>query len=433
MSGLFFQDMMNREQGKVAPDTTGADFFFLRGFIIEDMEFDFPAIEQDFLKHCSDKLQEFNKAGWYGDTDFKTISPKIAMQRRILRLMYNGAKMRNPYCLELMNYLYKTYHKKEYKQLKRFSTISTHEIFSLAENEWGDESYETMGRILGMCSFMNIKFADDCSILFPLLEKTRKEWIKMDEQETAYKLLEQGLFEECLSQVDLWEHKSPKGSIKQHKVYWDEDEFIGSCLNQQGFCSDYVYMCMDNNMGLRMQMTRTLAVLKTNHPNRNYSYEEVQHYTQLYSVVAALTDIAENFDYELGYLTGDPIDEFDDEEILFKPEKIVVREKNEKEAKEIKVISHVAQANIGTTSESDYLQELSVLRKKINKQEQENRFLRDQYRQEKKSREELVRVNRRYEEERDELVSLREYVYQSEQEQEPLEEEKNADLRENQR
>ena len=37
----------------------------------------------------------------------------------------------------------------------------------------GDESYETMGRILGMCSFMNIKFADDCSILFPLLDVKR--------------------------------------------------------------------------------------------------------------------------------------------------------------------------------------------------------------------------------------------------------------------
>lgn len=430
MAGLFIQDMINREKGKVAPDTTGADFFFLRDFIIGDMEFDFAAIEQDFLKHCSDKLQEFNKAGWYGDTDFKTTSPKIAMQRRILRLMYNGAKTRDSYCLELMNYLYKTYHKKEYKQLKRFSTISTHEIFSLAEDEWGGNSYEAMGRILGMCTFMNIKLADDCSILYLLLEKMRKEWIKMDEEGTAFLLFKEGLFEECLTQVDLWEteYKSPTGTRRQHKVYWDENEFIGACLNNQGFSNDYVYMCMENNMGLRMQMARTLAVLRTKHPNKNYSYEDVQHYTQLYSVVAALTDVAETFNYDLGYLTGDPIDEFEAEYILFKPEKIIVREKDEKRIKETKVISHIAQANIGTASENDYLQELSELRKKINEQEQENRFLRNQYRQEKNYREELEKVNRRYEEERDELISLREYAYRSEQEQLPLESDEVTDL-----
>ena len=63
---LFMQDLMNKEKGKVAPDTTGADYFFLEEFITRDMELDFAVIEQDFLKHCSGRLQEFHDAGWYG-------------------------------------------------------------------------------------------------------------------------------------------------------------------------------------------------------------------------------------------------------------------------------------------------------------------------------------------------------------------------------
>ena len=37
---LFMQDLMNKEKGKVAPDTTGADYFFLEEFITRDMELD---------------------------------------------------------------------------------------------------------------------------------------------------------------------------------------------------------------------------------------------------------------------------------------------------------------------------------------------------------------------------------------------------------
>ena len=69
MLALFMQDMMNRESGKVAPDTTGADYFFIDEFFTMDMELDFALIEQDFLQHCSGKLQEFNETGWYGEDE----------------------------------------------------------------------------------------------------------------------------------------------------------------------------------------------------------------------------------------------------------------------------------------------------------------------------------------------------------------------------
>ena len=88
-----FDDMLNKERGNVvAPDTTGVDFFFLMDFITDDMSSDFAFIEQDFLKNCRGRLDEFQNVGWYGERSFRTSRPRYAMQNNVLRLIYNGAK-----------------------------------------------------------------------------------------------------------------------------------------------------------------------------------------------------------------------------------------------------------------------------------------------------------------------------------------------------
>lgn len=201
----------------MAPDTIGADYFFLDEFVTRDMEYDFALIEQDFLLHCSGKLQEFNEAGWYGEDERWTAAPKIALQKKMVRLMYNGAKLGDKYCVELIKYLYKVYHKKEYNQLKRFSIISTSEIFSLSEDDWGGNSYGTIGRILGMCQFMNIKQDDSCSILYLLLDKVRKENISDNEEEREFLDFEDGLFEECVQQIELWIKDHDHGDFRDFR------------------------------------------------------------------------------------------------------------------------------------------------------------------------------------------------------------------------
>ena len=424
MLALFMQDMMNKESGKVAPDTTGAYYFFLDEFVTRDMEYDFALIEQDFIQHCSGKLQEFNEAGWYGEDERWTAAPKVALQKKMLRLMYNGAKLGDRYCVELIRYLYKLYHKKEYNQLKRFSTISTSEIFALSEDEWGGNNYGAMGRILGMCQFMNIKQDDSCSILYLLLDKTRKEWISDNEEEREFLDFEDGLFEECVQQVELWikdhDHGDFRDFRKATKVYHEHDEFVEACLRHLGYPSDYVFLCMDNNMGLRVQMARTLAVLKTANPKKDYTFEEVQKYTAIYSTVAALTDVADDFDYELGYLTGDPVDDFEKEDMLFKPENIQYKEEAEKKHSVQKPIINVAPVSNGEASTEDYLKEIAELRRKVNERELENKNLRELYRQAKKQYDEADRMNKKYESERDELIALRNFVYKSELDEEEV-------------
>lgn len=69
MTRLLMNAMNDYNAEKVAPDTIGADYFFLDQFMTYEMEYDFVAIEMDFLEHCRDRLDEFNKVGWDGDEE----------------------------------------------------------------------------------------------------------------------------------------------------------------------------------------------------------------------------------------------------------------------------------------------------------------------------------------------------------------------------
>ena len=337
MIAIMMQDIMNREQGKVAPDTIGADYFFLEDFMTSDMELDFAVIEQDFLHHCSGRLKEFNDAGWYGEDERWKSAPDFAIKQRMLRLMYNEAKLGDAYSLELIKYLYKLYYKKEYNQLKRFRRITASEILSLVEDEAGC-NYGDIGRILGMCRFMKIELDERCSLLFLLLDKRRIEWIRENEKEKEYLAFEEGLFEDCVRQVDLWTQQGMNEDIrtlrKKNRIYFDGEDFVEACLRHLDCPGDYMYMCMTNYFGLGNQMARTLAVLKTMNPNREYSFEEVQRYTILYTAVSSFVDALDSYDMQIGYLTGDEPDDFDKEEAIFQAENISIRQPERKKPEE---------------------------------------------------------------------------------------------------
>ncbi|SEA17694.1 hypothetical protein SAMN05216349_10632 [Oribacterium sp. KHPX15] len=430
IAGIMLQDLMNRQSGNVvAPDTTGVGFEFLMGFITPEMSCDFALIEQDFLKNCRSKLEEFRKAGWYGAMSFRTHKPLDAIQNSILCLIYNGAKLGDEYCIELIKNLYKVYHKKEYNQLKRFRTINAQEILSLSEDEIIGDSYPTMGRIVAMCQFLGIELHENCSFIYKLLNNDREEFLAMEDEETEFLQFEEGLFDECTEQINEWVEELKKKNIprrKKIKNYLDTIDFIGLCMRQHGYVDVYPRLCLENDMGVKMQMIRTLAMLRTWKPKKEFTFEEVQFYTNIYDLAAALADTADCLNYDVGYLIGDEIDELDIEDALFNPANMTVNVKNRKPEK--KPVTNVAPVSKGDVTAEDYLAEIAELRKKLNEKEQENKYLREMYRSAKHSSEETEGLVKKYEAERDELIALREYAYNSEHENDDVEEDKLPDM-----
>lgn len=426
---LLFQDMLNRESGKVAPDTIGADYFFIEGFITAEMEWEFPLIEKDFLLHCYSKLQEFEVQTWYGGNYVQDTSPKEAARKRVFTYIYNGAKSGDEYCVALIKYLYKIYHKKEYNQLKRFRKITVPEIMSLAEDETGAPTYESMGRIMGMCTFMGIEMEDKCSILYLLLEKHRKEWLEEAEEYYDDDFFDQDRFDQCVEQIEQWHKEAEKNDIRErYTTYWEEDAFIEKCLNHFGYPNDYVYRCVVRPRGTRVQLARTLEILKKLQPDKEFTFEDVQHYAQLYGLVEAITDISECFEEEMYHFFGEDIES--KETPLFTAENVTGRAATKEPVKvNRKVATNVAPVSMGEAKAEDYLAEIADLRKRLNAQEQDNRHLRELNRSVKAAQEENEKMLADYQNEREELIALREFAYRSTKEYEELTENTVADMK----
>ena len=411
---VMMKDVMNREDGNVAPDTIGADYFFIEGFITPAMEKDFPEITKEFLAKCYPQLEEFAGQGWSDKDHFYDSDPATALRRRILNLILSGAKYDNGYAKALLTYLYKTYHKKEYNQLKRFRKIHVDEILSIAEPYDVVIMDDVIGRILCMCPVLGIELDDMCSILYLTLEEKRKEYESWHEEDRNFPGFRDGLYRECLDIVDSWMEQD-KDRTGYHKCmkYWEENDFLGICFQYEGYPDGYSYSCDYYHEGLRSMLTTTLALLRTHWPKREFSYEDVQRYANVYSTARALAIVSDELDDDITDAMGILPDRYIDDRStgLFHPEKIQYNASGEK--KESKRPQYAGIAPVGTTKakDQDYLDEIARLRSRLHEQEQKSSEFRSMYQESRKELEKSLEILRKYEDEHAELSALREYVY----------------------
>ena len=427
MMALFMEDEMNREN-KVAPDTTGADKYFIDSFITEELGYEFWTIARDFMEHHFPRLKEFSDLAAYGSYGPEQSDPEGALQARILSIIYNAAKSGDTYAVELMKYLYKTYHKKEYKQLKRFSKITVPEIFSLAETEDFGCDYYAIARIMGMCVFYGIELHERCSILYLVLDKARKD---LDEEEKRdFFRFPDGLFQECYDQVEEWMGqggKSPKQRRTALENFWRADRFAEVCLQRQGYPEDYLYRCNIEYHGVNRLLAQTLAILKSAYPDEDFSFEEVQIYSLIAHGIDALVSVCDDYHDIVSELFGIGPDMHALGKGLFKPENIAYKEapKAEIEAKPVN-IAPVAGKDV---KEEDYLKEIEELRRRLREKEEECKHFRQQYEHVKVSlsdARETIAQNENYMEE---LITLRNYVYGLSQEVPQIAEDKLEDMK----
>jgi len=401
MLGIFMKDALNREKGIVVPDTIGADYFFLNEFITEEMALDFCYIEQDFLKNCFHKIHEYEVQTWYGEDSIRDCEPKLFAKKRILTIMYNGAKSGDQYCIDMFKYLYKIYFKQEYKQLKHFSRISPKELLSLAEDEYGETAFTKLGRIMGMCTFMGIQLDAHCSVLYLLLENERRNWLESDKAEKNYDYeAECLLLNQCLEQVETWmdsESKIPYD--KQDKIYWNIDKYIGLLLESWNYPSDYVYISLDHFAGLKMQYTRTLINLKKLYPKKEFTFEEVQWYAQIYTLTSCLENLTEYYETAVEDIFGDKtkseLGEADLAEMIYRPgtvlaDRAAVRKREADGEAKKRAAEPKAQQEKPDIPDERCIREIEELRKKVNAQEKEISHLRAAYRTAKHAQDELT-------------------------------------------
>ncbi|MEI3318796.1 hypothetical protein [Eubacterium ramulus] len=178
------QELMNGENQEI--DYHGCDHFFLMDFVTPEMDYDFPLIANEFLQHEYKNLKKYN-TGYYIDYYSDEVNPVQMMQNRILNMMYCAAKQDNAYVVNLFQTLYKVYHKKEYKQLKRFRSISAGEALALSGNNLdGLDSTMNMGalaRILTMAKFYKIEIKTENIFLYRYMNRNWDDFQKWRDDE----------------------------------------------------------------------------------------------------------------------------------------------------------------------------------------------------------------------------------------------------------
>jgi hypothetical protein len=413
------------EVGNVAKDMRGVDYYFVDSFITPKMDEDFPLIEHDFMSNCGDMLQEFNDINIEENDRGDKKTPTEAIRRRMLRLIYNGAKFGYEYCVHLMVYLYKTYHKAEYKKLRGYSELDPDVI---AEISFTSNNIDTavLVRILAMSDFMNIEIPYVSRMFYLVLNK--KQCI--EENKEAPKL---SVSQECTTQINDWINEEKANKVpRKNKVYRSADTFIGACLKALGYPDDFAKLCIadDTEKTLEDNMAKTLAILRNAHPDKQYSFEDIQRYTAIYQTVKSLTHSIQTFDQEVRYITGYNIDEKLSQNSWFKPTEV--------ENVEIRKIQDEGENASGTDevengfedySKDEYIGEITALRKKIKEKELAYSNLRNLYKENLESLETAKKKIEQYQSERVELIALREFAYKTDMEIAPITNESIDDMK----
>lgn len=329
------------QQKQASPDTFVADCLFMKYFVKPDMEMEFPVIARDFYIHEISSIEN-DKMVYYLDGFNENAAPADKLRNYTLNLMMNSLKNGSEYTKKLFQYLYKMYYPREYRQLKRFSTISRNELLDLSKFEEADGSTSEkvpvsptlLAMNLTMAKVFGIEIQGQCNDIYPMLNRVYedKRWEMDADRPFEMEVIDHldGCEEEILELFG-----SKKEMMRLEAEY---GRFMENALRSQGYKEDFVAYCNSDDFEIEERLYKTLSVLKTMDPDRTHSREELIAYSSVYEELIALlctVEDMENWLYDLmgrGELDG-YVPEFDPKKIKvggtkkMKPE----REKAKKE------------------------------------------------------------------------------------------------------
>ncbi|MCR5719801.1 MAG: hypothetical protein K6F84_04470 [Lachnospiraceae bacterium] len=403
-------DRLHSDKETVFVDCYGCEKLFVDFFVNQDMEEDFPIIARDFLIHELANTAT-NEDIAYFNMDSGDDWPESLFSRYIMGLMINAVNSGSEYTKALILHLYKTYYKKEYKSLKRFSTISAREIDSLAHSQ--ESPYlqiPNMARILYMSKLSGIKLKDDCRYVYDFLSGY------VDHIDKPGHSFANEVEEEYKASVDEINERFDINRL--YTIYDKTKRFLGNSLQWLGYNPNYVDWCDANYYEIVDWLAITLSILKKTYPHKSkeYSAEELVVYSLIIQAASAATSNQDSMITLLRMLTYGRKSSgiLEDVPSLFNPEDVKVKEEhsvkpsNEPERNESK---EQKAEEMPVYSEQCLLEEIETLRRKVHKLSNDNSILRSDLSDKKNVDAENKTIKTQMECYKRELAALREYVY----------------------
>ena len=427
----FVNYMMNiQDDKKLMPDTYGCERFFVDFFINDEMREDFPLIARDFYVH------EFANIPKHQDVEYFDIEagedwPELMFNRFTLGLMMNAVNSGSEYTKALFLYLHKTYYKKEYRTLKRFSKMSLSELLALAKPEGRRHLYyANLSRILCIAPMYGIKFDVKCHVVYGILN----EFINKFGLSVGYSFDEDvgDSFKDCRKEID--------ERFDQKKLYSLDakmSKFLGNVFQWLGYSPEYADWCDENDRGVEDRLAIALSILKKTFPksNREYSAEELTLYGMILHCASAMTCNSSWLAETLRTLAYGESGTFyyDEFPSMFHPEDVQVktsRSENNKTKRQVKDFVEHAGADECRHDESVLIEEVDKLRRKVHKLESDNSTLRAGLAEKRRLEEESKDIRKQLEASKRELAVLRNYVYKLTESDNPITDKKIESMRE---
>lgn len=378
----------------------GCEYIFRETFLNREMYLDLPLIFREFTR-----LEHSNLSRYAAEAaefpPLPSFSPAQTVFQKLFDLMYAALRLKSSAALNLFKKLYKIYYPQEYHQLKRFHSISYRDILALANAPEDDNFVPATSRILTACGWFSITQESDCAAIHFALnhyfERQKADFEKNNcpepsaqHQQTILNMTEK--FAEELT------------SVPELQTYHFLSDIAETFLCISGDLIGADIDAADNLTDLQQQFSYTLSVLKTKYPKRSFSLEEIQTATVIFTCAEYAVLQAKRLSKTLEQILF--LDAAADSSgCRFRPDRLApTPPKPEKPSPSTR------------PTDSDNLNnklqlEINSLRIRLDEQERENRHLHALYSESRDSLSKAREFLKEYENNRQELIALRDYVY----------------------
>ncbi len=399
------KDAMMSDEERTSPDTFGCKSFFLEYFVTSEMEKDFAYIARDFLFHEYKNIKDHDMV-MYLSTDSREVIPFTMFENCIMNLMMNAVDAGSEYTKNLFLYLYKTYYKKEYKQLKRFNRMIAGDVFTLAGERENGVSLGDIARILEISALSGMEIDPDCNFVYMFLNEHVGELDPPDESRYLDAVAEK------LAGTDMELLEIFGSEEEMERMYRKMEPLMNNIARAMGYRSNYLYLSDYKHDQIMVRLRNTLAVMKVTFKDREFTKEDIITYGCIAQVTDSLCSVADSLEKRLDtVIYGEKVkDIYGIESTLFNPEEV---------SKGAFSISGTAQKTVSGRAvqeapkykEEALLKEIESLRRKIHIQESDIKQLMAENAGRKKIMDENLRLKEELDSEHREVVALREHLY----------------------
>ena len=392
---------------RLSADKYGCESLFIEYFVNEQMEDDFPLIAHDFYLHEFSNLSEYENVEYlYTDRGIDEVGDVYI--RFTLNMMMNAVNSGSEYAKSLFIYLYKTYYKKEYKILKKFSSICEDDVFSIVEDDYGKSVFlPALARVMTMSKIMGIELDQDLDDLYNRMN-TNSEWGGKPGVDYSFDQATGDAYRSCYEEI-----KEKYDMETLYSLDAKVSEFLANSLMWAGFGPYLVDNADMNDTGLLERLGLALSIYKKTYPGREYTIEDIVVYATILHAASALACSTDMYSESLKTFAfgRDGTDFYDFNPELFIPEEVSTKGKSLNVAVQKKEEKAPIPVEMHKYDEGAMIAELDSVRLKVRKLEMDNQELRKSLDGKRQLEEDVKSVKEELEAANRELSALRNYVY----------------------